>query len=88
MTKKDLILKWEKRKSFSEGAYDIGKDNLSSQENKILKGILSIFDEIIEDIKNLNEATVKLREACSKNTQHDDMKSANWKYCSECGKKL
>lgn len=36
----------------------------------------------------LNGEAVKLREVCSKKTQHNDMKSANWKYCSECGKKL
>lgn len=38
--------------------------------------------------KLLNVETVKLREDCSLKAQHNDMRSANWKYCSECGEKL
>jgi hypothetical protein len=56
------------------------------------KEMINIKKQMLADVNKalniLSGATVKLREECFLKTQHDDMKSANWKYCSQCGVKL
>lgn len=55
MNKQDLILKWEKRKSLSEGMTEMAKKDISKFELGIANGIIGIFGEFIEDLQQLNE---------------------------------
>lgn len=76
---KDLI-------ELAEDGYKLHLNN--SCHSEFLREDRDIIHKAKECLNFLSGEAVKLREECSLKTQHDDMISANWKYCSECGVKL
>lgn len=70
----------QNRVILDENGYEVAQFNKKhTMEAKLCVELMNKF---------FNGEPVKLCEVCLLKTQHDDMKSANWKYCSECGEKL
>lgn len=82
MNKQELIDTYEKLKSELEAQLESTPNIKHMDSHKKGTTALEIFTFVIEDIKNLNEETVKREQKCLGCGRVDDVMSAG--YCSTC----